>query len=414
MSPNQQLPNLMQVRAWVRVAELGSVSKASEALFRAQSVVTRAILDIEAYLGVSLFERHPNGMRLTEEGAKVLPRAQRVLDELNVVSTMLGGVNQSAVEPLYLFQTRRLQLFVKLCETHHMRTVANLFALTQPAVSAALKVLESGAGVRLFERTPQGLLPTSASCEIVFPIRRALNELRHIPADLAAAKGSLEGVVYVGALPLGRTSILPEAVASLVACHPDVQVVTNESPFDLLATDLRAGDIDFIFGALRNEHYASDLCGEPLMYEQMVILVRQGHPLLTTPLTSKHLEQACWILPRAGSPAREMLTACFEDQGMLSPRPTVESGDLAIIRGLLERSDMLAVVSAHQLECEISSQTLCVLPWTLYKTDRAIGLTLRRTGLPSPASQALMTLIRQVTTKQQTVLASIVEANGKG
>lgn len=73
MSPNQQLPNLMQVRAWVRVAELGSVSKASEALFRAQSVVTRAILDIEAYLGVSLFERHPNGMRLTEEGLRYCP-----------------------------------------------------------------------------------------------------------------------------------------------------------------------------------------------------------------------------------------------------------------------------------------------------------------------------------------------------
>lgn len=37
-----ELPNLMQVRAFIRVAELGSVSRATEVLFRAQSVVTRA------------------------------------------------------------------------------------------------------------------------------------------------------------------------------------------------------------------------------------------------------------------------------------------------------------------------------------------------------------------------------------
>ena len=59
-----ELPNLMQVRAFVRVADLGSVSRASEALFRAQSVVTRAISELEARLDAPLFERHANGSTL--------------------------------------------------------------------------------------------------------------------------------------------------------------------------------------------------------------------------------------------------------------------------------------------------------------------------------------------------------------
>ncbi len=55
----------------------------------------------------------------------------------------------------------------------------------------------------------------------------------------------------VGALPLGRTQILPLAIASLLARHPRLHVATVESPYDALAASLRSGDIDFILGALR-------------------------------------------------------------------------------------------------------------------------------------------------------------------
>ena len=399
MQPSE-LPSLMHVRAFVRVADYGSVSKASEALFRAQSVVTRSISELEARLGVLLFERHANGMRLTDYGTRLLPRARRVLAELDSVPQLLDGADKARTEPLYLFQARRLQVFVKLCETHHMQTVASLLGLSQPAISSTLKVLESGCGQTLFERTPRGLLPTRASLDILFPVRRALNELRHIDTDISALQGTLQGVVQVGALPLGRTRILPEAIVRLMREHPGIQVITNESPFDLLATELRAGDVDFIFGALRSTAYASDLSGEALLTEEMVVLARRGHPLYSKSTVQAELADAQWVLPRAGSPARHMLDDCFTAFGIAPPRPMVESGDMAIIRGLLLRSDMLAAVSAHQLEAEIASGELCILPLELRHTSRAIGLTSRTASLHSPVAKALMDVIRQVIQEQ--------------
>jgi len=400
MQPSE-LPSLMHVRAFVRVADYGSVSKASEALFRAQSVVTRSISELEARLGVLLFERHANGMRLTDYGTRLLPRARRVLAELDSVPQLLNGADKAQNEPLYLFQARRLQVFVKLCETHHMQTVASLLGLSQPAISSTLKVLESGCGQTLFERTPRGLLPTRASLDILFPVRRALNELRHIDTDISALQGALQGVVQVGALPLGRTRILPEAIVRLMREHPGIQVITNESPFDLLATELRAGDVDFIFGALRATAYASDLAGEAWLTEEMVVLARRGHPLYSKSALQAELADAQWVLPRAGSPARHMLDDCFTAFGIAPPRPAVESGDMAIIRGLLLRSDMLAAVSAHQLEPEIASGELCILPLELRHTSRAIGLTSRTASLHSPVAQALMDVIREITRSQR-------------
>ncbi|MDB6049723.1 MAG: gbpR 2 [Pseudomonas sp.] len=393
---SSELPHLMQIRAFVRVAEHGSVSKASEVLLRAQSVVTRSIRDLELRLNNPLFERHASGMLLTPYGKCILARARRILSELQSIPALLGRPSHPFHEPLYLLNTRRLEVFVKLCETQHMQTVANAFQLTQPAISAALKVLEGGTDTALFERTARGLIPTRASSEILYPIRRALNELRHLDADIAALKGSLQGVVRVGALPLGRTRILPEAIVRLLAKHPGVQVSTNESPFNLLALELRAGDLDFVFGALRPTDYASDLHGEQLLTEEMVILVRRGHPLLNQEVTTQDLIQAHWILPRANSPARIVLDAHFNHLGNEAPVPMVETGDLAIIRGLLMRSDMLAVVSEHQLEHEIASGEFQQLPVRLGDTARPIGLIYRSNGLHSPMAEALIECVKAV------------------
>ncbi|MDB5984511.1 MAG: LysR family transcriptional regulator [Pseudomonas sp.] len=175
-----------------------------------------------------------------------------------------------------------------------------------------------------------------------------------------------------------------------------MQVSTNESPFNLLALELRAGDLDFVFGALRPADYASDLYGEELLTEEMVILVRRGHPLLNREVTTQDLVQARWILPRANSPARILLDAHFQQLGGDAPIPMVETGDLAIIRGLLMRSDMLAVVSEHQLEYEIASGEFQQLPVPLGDTGRPIGLIYRTNGLPSPTAEALIEHIRSV------------------
>ncbi len=389
-----ELPNLLQIRAFVRVAEHGSISRASTLMYRAQSVVTRAIRDLEVRLNVPLFERHASGMLLTDQGKRVLARARRTLAELESVPALLGNLAGHAAEPLYLLNARRLELFIALCQTRHMQTVASLYGLTQPAVSAALKVLEGGSGCLLFERSSRGLQPTRAASEILAPLRRALNELRHIEADLAALRGSLQGTVNVGALPLGRNRLLPAAIVALTAAHPEVRVATNESPFELLASELRAGDVDFVFGALRPAEFASDLHGEALLTEAMVLLARRDHPLQGQPISPVDLQSMRWVLPRAGSPARGLLNAQFAAWGIDAPLPVVESADLAIIRGLLLGSDMIAAVSAHQLGHEIDSGELQPLKLELPLTERPIGLTYRAAGLHAPAAHALMEQIR--------------------
>ena len=191
--------------------------------------------------------------------------------------------------------------------------------------------------------------------------------------------------------------MLPSAIAAVLALHPGLRVTTVESPYDVLAAGLRSGDIDFILGALRPPQDAKDLQQEALFQDRISVIVRAGHPLLRKRrIGFDELRRARWVLSRQGSPSRELLERSFRESGQAPPTPAVETGDLAILRGLLLQSDMLTAISAHQLHYEIEGGTLVVLKFRLDATRRNIGLTQRNGAFPSPGTRALVEEIRRV------------------
>lgn len=407
----QVLVNFTHLSAFIAVAERCSVTKASEYLHRTRSAITRSIHVIEDALHVELFERKPSGMLCNAFGAALLYRATRALNEFETgIDEVLGKnrephharkvpqkVPQKFRIPRGLFHASRLEAFVKLAESGHMPTAAKELGITQPAVSRAINDLERNLGVSLFRRTPKGMLMTDPGELLLLRVKRALLELRQVETDLAALRGTTTGRVVIGALPLGRTSLLPQAIADVLARHPQLQIATVEGPYESIASKLRAGDIDFILGALRPADHAHDFKGEPLLNDRMSIVVRAQHPLtrLTCP-TLKDLAGSRWILPNDGTPARKLLDFAFKLENLPPPAPAVETSDLAVLRGVLLNTDCVTAISARQLEYEIAAGMLNVIDIPLPNTTRVIGITRRADSPPSPGAAELISSIRRL------------------
>jgi LysR family transcriptional regulator, regulator for genes of the gallate degradation pathway len=393
--------NLRHLRALTAVASAGSIAAAAERMYRVSSAVTRSVSELESTLGRALFERRARGMVPNTYGVLVLNRAHRIGAEFEAARTQLvarGGISASAdTSSLFasILNGRRLAVFARLAEVRNMPLVAREFGITQPAISTALRDLEAGLGVPLMVRTPRGLLPTPAGEIVAFHFKRVLAELRHILPDIAASEGTLRGSIHVGALPLARTQILPMAIASLLARHPELHVATDESPYETLVAGLRSGDIDFIIGALRTGPEVGDLQQDALFEDRLSIIVRADHPSTKVAhIDFDALRQATWVLSRRGSPSRELLERSFLEVNEVPPVPAVETGDLAMLRGLLLESDMMTALSAHQLRDEIEHGRLVVLEFPLDRTRREIGITQRIGAFPSPGSSALMDELR--------------------
>jgi len=74
---------LDQLRTFIAAVDEGSFSAAGRKLRRAQSVVSQTLANLEAQLGVKLFDRSARYPRLTQEGRSLLADARAVADHLD-------------------------------------------------------------------------------------------------------------------------------------------------------------------------------------------------------------------------------------------------------------------------------------------------------------------------------------------
>lgn len=83
MNENERAaPSSDLLRTFVAIAESGNLTQAADRLHRTQSAISVQLRKLEEDLKVSLFDRSPRGMSLTECGEKLLPVAQSVLTEI--------------------------------------------------------------------------------------------------------------------------------------------------------------------------------------------------------------------------------------------------------------------------------------------------------------------------------------------
>ncbi len=75
--------DIISLRSFIKIAELGSITHAAELLHQAQPSLTRRIHALEADLGVKLFARVNRGVRLTEAGERLLEGAARLLQDID-------------------------------------------------------------------------------------------------------------------------------------------------------------------------------------------------------------------------------------------------------------------------------------------------------------------------------------------
>lgn len=85
--------NIQKYMAFVKTIELGSFTKAAEALSYSQSGISRMIQDLEKEWKVSLLERGKNGVKLTGDGQKLLPYAKNVCEEYKKLQMQVDSLN---------------------------------------------------------------------------------------------------------------------------------------------------------------------------------------------------------------------------------------------------------------------------------------------------------------------------------
>jgi DNA-binding transcriptional LysR family regulator len=184
-----------------------------------------------------------------------------------------------------------LRVFDAVMTEQNLTRAAGRLAMTQPAVSNALRRLRDTLGDELLIRTAHGVKPTPRAEELWPTVRKALSQLEDAVAptvfDVARAQATFRMAMADSTAAL----LLPALVRTIESEAPGVNVrmvpLTTREPRPIL---LR-GDIDLAIGFFPG--VVAQLAGgpdTPIRHErvysgQYVCVMRKNHPLAKEPLT---------------------------------------------------------------------------------------------------------------------------------
>jgi DNA-binding transcriptional LysR family regulator len=80
---------------FLKVVELGNITRAAEALNYTQSGVSHAIAALEKETGFALFRRSSNGVTLTDNGKQILERVQSLVNQQRSLAQTIANINHN-------------------------------------------------------------------------------------------------------------------------------------------------------------------------------------------------------------------------------------------------------------------------------------------------------------------------------
>ncbi|MGH8181909.1 MAG: LysR family transcriptional regulator, partial [Steroidobacteraceae bacterium] len=214
------IPNLRHLSVFCAVARLGSVSAAARAAHLSQPAVTQAIGSLEEDFGSALFARTVRGMELTEEGRLCAARVSTALERLETAIAAAAPQARPGTSGIHGITARQLQALVAAVDAGGFGPAARLVGMTRATIQRAARGLEERIGAPLFETTSHGLRPTREALRLGLQVQLAIAELAQARAEVAAAAGADTGQTVIGAMPLGRSFIVPETVLRFAARRP--------------------------------------------------------------------------------------------------------------------------------------------------------------------------------------------------
>lgn len=271
---------------------------------------------------------------------------------------------------------RQLEYIVAVADERHFGRAAAACFVTQPALSAQVRELESLLDLQVFERNSRRVLVTPAGAGLVERARRILVEVDELVEAARVAQQPLSGTLRVGVIPTVGPYLLPRVLPKLRRKHRALRLLLREDHTARIVTELEAGRLDVLLLALEAElGHAHTL---PLFRDDFLAVMPKDHPLARKKsLRLEDLEGEQVLLLEDGHCLRDQALAVCSAQGA-SELGDFRATSLSTLTQMVTDGDVMTLLPELALGVETRGRRdLAVRPFRSPAPHRTIGLAWR-------------------------------------
>ena len=299
----------------------------------------------------------------------------------------------------------RLQAFVTAVEEGSFTAAVKKLHITQPALSARLKLLEEGLECQLLERTGRGVRPTPMGLLVYKNATDILARMRHLGRVVKNHLELRDGWLHLGGGATAVMGVFPNAIASFREQFPNIQFTLHEQDSKGVLDAVRNELIDV--GIVTREPDASldnpdDLVGLRVhgeIVDSMRVIASPDHPLVGVAaalekagkkLLPMHLNKQHMILFDEGSTVRGIIDSEFR-RLYVHPRIVMTLRSTQSMLRMVEKNIGLSIVS--QLSMNETARVKVLDVDGLNMTRKLVLISSSERTLPTAADAFLRVLL---------------------
>ena len=286
-----------------------------------------------------------------------------------------------------------LKFIVAVAQERNFRRAAEKCFVTQPALSLAIKKLETELNVVIFERSRSDVSMTEIGEKIVEQAEKVLEETARIKQLAELGKNQLKGVLKLGLIHSIGPYLLPEIIPILRKTAPDMPLEVEENLTANLEMQLKNGVIDAAIIALPFD--VAGLQYKALYDEDFDVVVPSSH----------HWAKRKYINPSELSDEKVLLLNsghCFSNQvtqacPQLSRKGEILQGNsLETIRNMVASNLGITVLPCSATAERYNNPLIKVIPFAAPAPTRRIAIAWRKSFVRLEAVEKIAESIKAI------------------
>ncbi|MET3940893.1 DNA-binding transcriptional LysR family regulator [Paenibacillus sp. PvP094] len=249
----------------------------------------------------------------------------------------------------------QLHIFYTVAEKGSFSAAAQALHMTQPAVTMQIQSLEDYFGTKLLHRSTKKIELSEAGRTLLPHAKRSVELVRQTDEAMSAFTQMLQGRLQLGAsLTIGEY-VLPRMLGPFARQYPDISIVMKVMNTTQIMDDILKHQLNF--GLIEAPIHHPDMIVEPVMQDELKLIVPAGHALADR--GEVELEEVMaypFVLREKGSGTRQVMEDQLQKKN-IDPQDmnvVMELGSTGAVKSAVEAGVGITMLSPSSVQHELA------------------------------------------------------------
>ena len=297
-----------------------------------------------------------------------------------------------------MINLNQLRAFYQAAKCQNVSVAAKNLFVSQPAVTAQIKLFEENCGLKLFKKKGRNLFLTDEGKTLFNYARKIFEYERKIEDAVEQMKELKKGSLRLGSARTYARYFMPFLLTGFREAYPHIKIHFDEGSSMEMIHSLIDLKNEVVIIAKADDH--PNIAFIPFSREELVLILPPNHHLANKDsIRLAQIAEVPIIMKDPGSGTRKLVDELFEKYNC-TPNILMETGDAEIIKLLVQHGEGLSFLVKEAVAVELQEKKLVTVPLKKEPIFLDVSIAYLKTQPLSPPARAFLTSLENLGTKK--------------